>query len=267
MPKLYIMTDYEGVSGIDEWDDRSSTDAVACAKRLRHRRLCTGEINAAVDGALDAGFDHVLVNDAHGGGRMLLVEDIHPRCLLFRGAKRPTWLAELDGSYDAAVFIGAHAMADTPRATLSHTFSKGVKEWQWCGSSIGEIGATVLGAAAMGVPTVCVSGGELACREAEELVPGIVTAPVKKDVSELSAVHMPPPAARELIRERVAEGLSKLGEIEPLGFGEPPYTFRIELREPAFSASAGREGMRVIDGCTVEYSGDEPLAVMKDAIY
>ena len=266
MAKLYIMTDYEGVSGIDDLDNRRETDAAAEARRQRHRRLCTGEINAAVDGGLDAGFDHILVNDAHGGGRTLVVDEIHPKCLLFRGGKRPTWCAPIDDSYDAMIFIGAHAMADTPGATLCHTFSKGVREWRFNGTAIGEIGGAALIAGAWGVPTVCVSGGTLACREAAELIPGVVTAEVKQDMSELSAVHLPPVAAREMIREKVAEGLTSRDSVQPLVF-DAPYTFRIQLREPAFAPEAEREGMRVIDGCTVEYYGDDIKAVLKDAIY
>ena len=48
--RVYIMTDLEGVSGVLEFDDRQSTDVVAQKKRTFHRRLLTGEVNAAVAG-------------------------------------------------------------------------------------------------------------------------------------------------------------------------------------------------------------------------
>ena len=41
--RVYMMTDLEGVSGVLEFDDRTSTDAVAQKKRTFHRRLLTGE--------------------------------------------------------------------------------------------------------------------------------------------------------------------------------------------------------------------------------
>jgi len=45
--RVYVMTDLEGVSGVLEFDDRTSTDPVAQKKRTFHRRLLTGEVNEA----------------------------------------------------------------------------------------------------------------------------------------------------------------------------------------------------------------------------
>lgn len=45
----------------------------------RGRRFLTGDVNAAIQGAFDAGATAVVVNRSHGSMRNLLTEDLDPR--------------------------------------------------------------------------------------------------------------------------------------------------------------------------------------------
>jgi D-amino peptidase len=62
--KIYIHTDLEGITGIDNIDMMSREHA-------RHHEALENlmlDLNAAVDGAFAGGADHVTVLDSHGGG-------------------------------------------------------------------------------------------------------------------------------------------------------------------------------------------------------
>ncbi len=257
--RVYIMTDLEGVSGVLEFDDRQSTNPVAQKKRTFHRRLLTGEVNAAVAGASDGGATYVLVNDAHGGGNTILFDQLDPRAEVIQGRERGRWFPYLDGSFDCVFKVGAHAMAGTPRAVLCHTYSRKVRHWKLNGQRIGEFGVLALVAGYYGVPTVLCTGDLAAGNEARELIPEIVVAAVKEGLSRFAAKQMSHPKACELVRERVAEAVRRAHDIPPPTVAGP-YTFRIELFENSFDPEAPPTGGTVIDPTTVEYTEDDLLA-------
>src|SRR5690606_12665130 len=76
--RVYISVDMEGISGVNG-DDQTSAGQ---PEYVRARRLMAEDANAAIRGAFDGGATEVLVNDAHGGQRNLLPEDLDPRARL-----------------------------------------------------------------------------------------------------------------------------------------------------------------------------------------
>ena len=122
------------------------------------------------------------------------------------------------------VIIGQHAKSGTPYSHLTHTGSFACYDISVNGYSIGEFGELALCAMEQGIPTIMVSGEEAFCREAEDLTPGVVTAPVKRGIlpddhkrgltaeqysnSKLSANHLAPKAACKLIREKALQAIS-----------------------------------------------------------
>ena len=114
---VYVFTDLEGAAGVDDWDPRRrdyGPQAKGVAERLEMQRLLTGEVNAAAEGLFSAGVEEILVNDAHGAGRTILVEELMPGVQIARGVDRPTWLLGVSSRFDALVQVGMHAMAGTP---------------------------------------------------------------------------------------------------------------------------------------------------------
>jgi len=218
--KVYIMTDYEGVAGTWNWEQRDDHSPAAWDERQRGRRLLTGEVNAAVEGFLAGGASEVIVNDGHGAGYTIDIEHVHPGARVIHGHDRPFWLPLLDESCAATALVGAHPRYGTPRGNLRHSMSHNLR-YTINGVEMGEIGMQALIAGHFGVPFVFLSGDVHACREVEALIPGVTTAAVKEGLSTLSAATLAPSAARALIRERAAESLRHLGEVKPYCLGSP----------------------------------------------
>ena len=121
--KIYIQTDIEGVAGFCFFEDRNNPSYMNAEHRMRMYRLLTNEVNAAVQGAFDAGADEVVVNDSHGSGYNILFEDLDPRCQVIHGKNMsgPAWMPLLDDSFDAMLLIGMHAMGGTECAITPHS--------------------------------------------------------------------------------------------------------------------------------------------------
>lgn len=251
---VYVFTDLEGVAGIDDWDPRSrdyAAQAQGVAERLEMQQLLTGEVNAAAEGLFAAGVQEVLVNDAHGAGRTILVQDLLPGVKLARGVDRPSWLLGIGRHFDALVQVGMHAMAGTPNACLAHTQSRGYT-YRINGQEFGEMEQAALLAGEIGVPWVFTSGDAHACREAEQWVPGMVTAPVKTGLSINCAIHLAPADARTLIRDQVQLAVAQIAKIAPLRL-DGPLEMEVEREEP-WPAQI-RAGAERIDAFTIRYTG------------
>ena len=217
---IYLMTDLEGVAGVVDFKNY-------CTPGDRYydlaKRLLTQEVNAAADGFFEGGADAVTVLDGHGPGA-IDIEILDERCRYERGIHNPIYPWGLDEGYDAMVIIGQHAKSGTPYSHITHTGSFACYDISVNGYSIGEFGELALCAMELGIPTIMVSGEEAFCREAADLTPGVVTAPVKRGIlpdehkrgltaeqysnSKLSANHLAPKAACKLIREKALQAIS-----------------------------------------------------------
>jgi D-amino peptidase len=135
--KVYISADMEGISGI-VGDDQL---AAGGAEYARSRKLMAEDVNAAIRGAVAAGATEIVVNDSHGSQRNLLPEDLDPAArLISHTFKRYGMMEGLDETFDAVIFIGYHAKADTPGGLFAHTGSGVVRDVQIDGRSVGEGG-------------------------------------------------------------------------------------------------------------------------------
>src|SRR5437868_12928987 len=85
-PRIFIVTDMEGVGGVNSADEQ----LLPGQRRYdESRRLLTGELNAAVAGALEAGATEVVVWDGHDGSRSLSIDDMDTRVKLIQGKPTP----------------------------------------------------------------------------------------------------------------------------------------------------------------------------------
>jgi D-amino peptidase len=209
--RVYISVDMEGIAGVVHEDQTNPVDPRCAGEYARFRKLMTGEANAAVEGALAGGGTQVVVNDSHWDMRNLLPEELHEAAeLLSGGPKRLSMLEGIDAGFDAALFIGYHARAGTPRAILDHTIMDAVRDVRLNGESVGELGLNAALAGAYGVPVALVSGDRATAEETRALLgPGVETVIVKDAVSRHAARSVAPAVARRLIREGVAAALSR----------------------------------------------------------
>jgi len=215
--KVLILTDMEGVDGIFNEELECVPDK--SPRWEQSRKLLTGEINAAVEGLLEAGATDIVVWDGHWSGENLSTLDIHPKVSLFTGSGKGF---EMDRSYSAMIFIGQHARAGVDRGVLSHTESpEGVQNYWVNGKAVGEIGLEALHAGSFGVPVIMLSGDKAACDEIRDLIPQIECAEVKTGVTRTSGFTLSHPAACALIRERARRGLERLPEFKPYSVATP----------------------------------------------
>src|SRR5437764_13156474 len=102
--KIYISVDMEGIAGAVVSAQMGGTSDY---ERFRH--IMTQEANAAVEGALAAGADSVVVNDSHGPMTNILIEEIHPEAELISGINKPLLqVAGIDEGYDGRFYVGYH---------------------------------------------------------------------------------------------------------------------------------------------------------------
>ena len=258
--RVLIMTDMEGVAGV-----LNAELYLNAQGRLYEvgRRLATGEVSAAVEGALAAGATDIVVVDGHGAGAME-PELLHPAARLLAGQPKPRSFG-CDPSFDAAFIVGQHAMSNTDGGHLSHTNSWAVEEWRFNDVLIGELGKEMLLFAADGVPTVLVTGDAACAAEARALVPEVETVAVKEGVRRGSAkglsaaenqrfnqtaIHLHPERAREAIRAGAERALRRRREIPCVNM-PGPYEYVATMRS--------------VDGQppeTKRTTGDDPVALL-----
>src|SRR5205814_1782605 len=87
------------------------------------RELLLGEVNAAIDGALAAGADEILVNDSHSVMRNLPPDALGGRAAYLSGRFKPRYMMEgLDGSF-AACSLHPHEARERIRTGVHSSLS------------------------------------------------------------------------------------------------------------------------------------------------
>jgi D-amino peptidase len=257
--KIFISTDFEGVAGIVDWDQIM----VGSYDYPLGRRLLLGEVNAAIEGAAEAGADQFLVNDSHSSMRNLEPDLLHGRASLLSGKHKPLYMMEgLDDTFDAIFFLGYHGSIGASQAVLSHSYNpRAIWQVKQDGQIIGETGINALVAAHFGVPIVLVTGDQTTAAEAQLLTPAPHCVEVKRSVSRVAAENLHPEVARQKIREGARLAISDLGQK-----AVPRFTDQIELEitfltaDMAYMATWLR-GVKPSgqDTRTVRLVADEPL--------
>lgn len=258
--RVFISADIEGTAGI--------VSGLQCtpgeAEYEMGRRLMTGEVNAAVQGALDAGADRVVVCDSHGNMQNILPESLHEEAELVRGAIRDSLQMQgIDSSFDALVITGAHAMAGTPTGVLDHSWvGKMVLNIRLDGRTLNEACLNAVTAGYYGVPLVMVSGDRATAEQTAMAVPGTRCAVVKEGYSRYCARSLHPVKARELIRQTAKAALQDLEQFRPL---EVPNPLCMEIdfyRTDMADAAELVPGMKRLSARTVAFTG-EPEQVFR----
>ncbi len=223
--KVYISVDMEGISGV-VGDDQTSAGQPEYG---RSRKLMAEDANAAIRGAFAGGATEVVVNDSHGSQRNLLPEDLDPRArLISHSFKRHGMVEGLDGTFDAVIFIGYHAKADSPRGLFAHTGSGVVKDVQVNGRSAGEGGLNTLMAQWYGVPVVMITGDDVAIAQQKEWTPAVRGVVVKRAINMRAVEARPLAEARREIEAAAKEAVGASRKPEP--DRAAGYKVRMQLR-------------------------------------
>ena len=257
---VFVSVDIEGISGVVHADMMMPGQL----EYARGRALMVGDANAAIEGALDAGAEQILVVDGHGPMRNLQIEDVNPAATLVTGTADARPHCQLEGAdtmpFAAAVFVGYHSMAKTLKAIHPHTIAGvAVHELRVNGRPHGETGLNALVLASLDIPTVLVTGDETTCAEARAFLgDSIVTVAVKTASGRNSAICRHPQVTTAEIREATARALSRASGV-PLYRPEGPVTMELDFLTMMQCDRASRTaGVERINGVTVAIHGETP---------
>ena len=155
--KIFISADIEGVCGVFHTRQTGENSS----EYERAKKLLTEEVNAAIEGALEAGAEEILVNDSHGSMRNIILEDLNPAARLISGFPKPLVMMEgIDNSFDGALLIGYHAMSRT-RGILANTINGFTfHSIKMNGVAYGETEINAALAAHFHVPVIMASGDD-----------------------------------------------------------------------------------------------------------
>lgn len=232
--KIFISVDMEGITGVvsSQQSGNSGSDYNA------FRRVMTEEVNAAIEAAIAAGADTFRVSDAHGNKQNVLPELLHPRAELVRGDPRPLGMMQgIDATFDAAMFIGFHAMAGTPNAVLDHTMTGGIYNLRLDGKPMSEGTFNAAVAGAFNVPVIFISGDRAAVQQLKEFVGDVETAAVKEGVEE-ATITVSPERGRSMIREGVTRAMQRFAQFKPYK-AQGPHRIEIDFSSESAATLAG----------------------------
>jgi D-amino peptidase len=218
--KVYISFDLEGVTGITnkfDLDERSPRFALS-------QKLGTGDVNAAVEGAIQAGAKEVYIYDGHGTKRNnLLFENIHPKAKLIRTRlETPGYnMPAFNDTFDAVFLIGWHAKPSMP-GILSHCYHPEVfLEWRVNGKPVGEPEFSAAYAGMMGVPVVLFTGDDRSCEEVKQWNPGCECIITKYALDREGGICLSKEVSWENIRAGAKKALSSKDNVKPFKFKIP----------------------------------------------
>ncbi len=248
--KIFISVDMEGIGGI------------GTSEMTRHggkdynvgRQLMTDEVNAVVKAIFNNGPSEILVNDSHGDMQNLIHQQLDPRVVYIQGNKKPFGMVQgLDESFDAAIFLGYHARAGTPRGFLAHTGSGSVKGLWLNGIEVGEGGLNAFFAGELNVPVILAAGDDVFTTQFGELVNCELVATKTAETAQVARLKHGELVQGELFAA-TERALKKLKKIKPL---KNKNSIQIKLK---FSSTIQAEvlqaipGMDWVDGYTVGYT-------------
>ncbi|TWT03548.1 M55 family metallopeptidase [Planomicrobium sp. CPCC 101079] len=240
--KFYLSMDMEGVTALPDYTYVDSKEA----NYERGRRLMTGDANAIISGAFDRGAKGFLVNDSHSKMNNLIAEDLHEDALLITGGVKNYSMVEgLDQSYDGAFFGGYHARAGQ-KGVMAHSMIFAVRTMWINDVEVGELGFNAYVAGFHGVPVLLVAGDDAACKEAEALIPNIVTAAVKESLTRSAVKTLHPKKAQAFLLEKTHQAIDNREHVKPLVPPDEPL-LRIE-----FTNYGEAELAAMMPGCEIE---------------
>jgi D-amino peptidase len=262
--KVFISFDMEGVAGIVDW-----SQCIGPGQPYEEgRRLLLGEVNAAIDGAVEAGASEIVCNDAHGAMNNLDPAALHGRASYVAGRHKPLYMMEgMDESVDAVFFIGYHGSISGASSVLSHTYNPSViSRVSLNGAECGESGINALVALARGAPVALITGDQQTITQGGPFFKKAEQVVVKQSITRFSAVQLHPAEARMRIAAGAEQALRRLPTI-----GLPDITLpaRLDIEvQTADMAQVGSwvKGAERTGTRSIAIEGDDPLGVFRSFV-
>jgi len=257
--RVFISADMEGVTGIADPRDILEDERAY----ERGQQLMVGDVNAAVQGALSAGADDVIVNDSHWTMTNIPQEELHEAARLIRGSsKRRLMMEGFTPDCDVVCFVGYHAKAGTPHAVLNHTmFPQMLIKIEINGEEVGEMGINAGLPKHHDVPVGLVTGDDKTAAEARAVFGDdeVETVAVKDGIDRFTANSLPLPEARDKITAGAEAAVHRANRdgFEQRTISTP---VDIEIEWAATNHAYRAEGLTAVErtgGRTTRVTGDD----------
>lgn len=258
---VYISTDMEGLSGVGAPGMTQGNGKDYSVGR----RMLTREVQRVVAGIRSAAAERgvssvrIVVNDSHGDHANALIEDFPPGVEYVQGSLKPLGMtAELDESFDAAIYLGYHARAGQP-GFLAHTGSGLVLDMSINGVPAGEGEMNAAYAGALGVPVVLIAGDADFVRLARETYATSSEVVVTKTAVTAHAAHLRPvDEVQDELEAKAKAAMLNLDSYSPWDVG-PPFTVEMKLNNATHvEVAAGLPGVEKTGPLSVRFTEADP---------
>ncbi|MFC2083073.1 M55 family metallopeptidase [Candidatus Bipolaricaulota bacterium] len=259
--KVYISVDMEGIACATHGDHVKMDGGAYEAAR----KWMTAEVNAAIDGAIEAGASEFVVADGHGLMRNLLPDELHEDALLVLGTPRPLLQMEgVDESADIAFFIGYHARAGNATGVMAHTHvGKIVYELYLNDEPITEAAFNAAVAGHFGVPVGLVAGDDALLDEVAETHPWAERVITKWSIGPNAARNLTPKASQKKIRSAAKRAIERLSEMQVVKL-DSPIEFRAHFLKALYAQLVSDiPGVERFDSRSVRFVGADMVEISK----
>ena len=216
MKKFLVLADIEGVTGVTTFKQAEGSDL--------GKGMLAHDLNAVLSGVRKAGGEAVIY-DMHTDGRNVDLNLVHAPVIMGKPIDGEKYKA-IGGKFDGLFMVGLHTMMNVPHALLQHSYMLYYDSIRVNGVLVGEIGMEALLAGEQGMPLRFVSGDDLGCKEAEAIMPGVVTCAVKTSLGEDTALCLPPCETAPALEKAAFDAAN--ADIAPLKL-DAPYEIRIKF--------------------------------------
>jgi len=158
--KIYLCVDFEGMPGVNHWDEVSRSSG---AQYEEFRRIVSWYTVGACEAALSGGATEVWVADSHSSCCNIDIGVLPKGVKLVRGAECcdiQGMTPLLDKTFDGIAFLGFHSEQGSDANPLSHTLTLEIDQIKINDSVVGEYEIHSLFANYLGVPTIFVAGDD-----------------------------------------------------------------------------------------------------------
>jgi D-amino peptidase len=233
--KIYISADFEGATGVTTL---KHTLAARGAEFERSRAFWVDDINAMIEGALEAGAREFLVNEAHAEMTYMLPERLRPEARYIQGHIKPDFhMCGIDETF-AAAFLFTHSGAGSgEKGVLSHTYVRDFYNVRLNGHLVGELHMNALLAGTYGVPVALVVGDAQTCEEAKGFFGEVTCVATMEGIDRFAAVHLVPQETKRRIHNGAKTALDNLSRYRPKTLA-PPYSLEIDFTEVTMATIA-----------------------------
>jgi D-amino peptidase len=248
---IFIAADIEGITDYVDWPENPPEE-------FWFREQMTAEVNAAIEGALDAGADSIIVSDIHWRKQNIIPDKLLGCASLIRGSKRKLMWMDFVERSNFVFLIGFHSGFGPADAVLPHTIDTRITGLKINGQNVDEAYISAATAGYFGVPVGLATGDMAFVKELKRLLPDVETVAVKEAVGNCAALNLHPKISLEEIKKAAKVAVQK-----GISGGFKPYRpgnlleMAIEVSWPSYADALSLvPGVVRTSGTGVSYTGD-----------